>query len=159
MPLIAVSLNQKYFSARTQSPKIEATTSSAFGPCTASGETSGSVISTFSPRSAQIARAQNRMLRIGNRQPEQVVGALEDDRVVDQRSGMVADGDIFALALDAFGQIARAQDLRQPCGIRPFQLHLPLDRDIPHRNAIDDAPIFFLRLARSRSASACCCRW
>ena len=46
---------------RTQSPQIAATTFSACGPCTASGDTSGSPTRTSRPRSAAIARAQNQM--------------------------------------------------------------------------------------------------
>ena len=62
IPLISVSLNQKYLRSRTQSPKILAITSSAFGPCTAKGETSGSNTFTFKPLSAAIALENNTML-------------------------------------------------------------------------------------------------
>ena len=84
---------------------------------------------------------------IGNRQPKQIIGQFQADRIVDQNAVMVAKRHIFALPHLLARQITWRQNLRQNRGIGAFQLHLPLHRHIPLADPVDQAPIFGLRVA------------
>ncbi|NBS60329.1 MAG: sigma-54-dependent Fis family transcriptional regulator, partial [Betaproteobacteria bacterium] len=88
-------------------------------------------------------------VRISNGQPVAAVVKLEQNRVVNEHTGMVAQGHVFALANLATRELARTQNLHQAMGIRPVNLHLPLDRHVPLRNAMDEAPILGLGLAKA----------
>ena len=70
-------------------------------------------------------------IAVGNREPVEIVGQLEQDRIVDDRSLVIAERHVFALPDLAFGKIAWRQDLRQPARIRPLQLNLPFAAHIP----------------------------
>ena len=87
------------------------------------------------------------LLGVGNREPVPVVRQLQQDRIVQQHTVMVAQRNILALPHHALAQVTRAEDLRQLAGIRTFEFHLALNGHIPHRDAIDDPPVFFFRLA------------
>ena len=60
---------------------------------------------------------------------------------------MVADGDIPAHADGHVGDVARAEALGEAPGVRAAQLHLPLDRHIPHGDTVYQPIIFRLRIA------------
>ena len=83
-------------------------------------------------------------IRVGDRQPVAVFIELEQDRVVDQHAVVVAQRHILSLAGLALRQVAGAQDLRQPSGVRAHQLDLALTRDVPQRGTVDQPPVFLL---------------
>ena len=86
---------------------------------------------------------------VGDGQPELVVVELQQNRVVDQHALVVAQRHVLALSHLAFGQIARAQNLRQTGGVRPLQLHLAFNRHVPLRNALYQTPVLRLRMAKA----------
>lgn len=108
----------------------------------------------FADANIQAALFRNRArpkpdIAVCDGKPVQVIGKLQQDWIIDQYAGMIAERCIFALADVAFGKVARGQDLRQPAGIRPLQLYLPFDGHISLRHTVYEAPVFRFGLAKT----------
>ncbi len=89
--------------SRTASPKTRAISSSAFGPCTASGETSGSSTEHLQPVAVGDALDPEQQVAVGDGDPVAVLGQLHRHRVVQHAAGLVDDRHVEALARAASG--------------------------------------------------------
>ena len=85
-------------------------------------------------------RVQQRV-GVGERQPEVVLGELQQDRVVHDAAVGRADQHVLALLGLRLRQVAGREQLREPGGVGPGDLHLALDRHVPQRHLLDEVPV------------------
>ncbi len=85
-------------------------------------------------------RVQQRV-GVGEREPEVVLGELQQDRVVDDAAVGRADQHVLALPGCVSREIARREQLREPCGVGAGDLDLALDRYVPQRDLLDEVPV------------------
>jgi hypothetical protein len=71
----------------------------------------------------------------------------EQDRVVDDAAVRSGDEDVLALPHRALVQVARDEHVREPERVRPGDLHLPLDADVPERDRVQELPVLLDRIA------------
>ena len=84
---------------------------------------------------------------IGDREPEPVLGQLQQHRIVDQPGALVDDGDVEAVADSGRPQIARRHPLHEAEGVRPADLDLALARDVPDLHMLAQVPVVVLDAA------------
>ena len=130
------------------------------GPCTCSGDTSGSRIWTSMPgeglhaeRVQQAHRSPRARARTGPR------ASAEEDRVVDdaRRRGRRARRTCTGRPRTCDRSRGR-EELREAAASGPVDLDLALDGDVPERHVLEQVPVLLRRRRRRASGSACGCR-
>jgi hypothetical protein len=84
---------------------------------------------------------------VGDRDPEAVLLQPQQDRVVDDPAVRRRDEDVLALADRALVQVARDEHVREREGVRPRDLDLALDADVPQRHPVHELPVLLDRVA------------
>ena len=80
-------------------------------------------------------------IEISDRQPEAVVGQLEDDGIVEQSAGGVDHGGVEAAAGNRLRQVAGREHLGQAGGVGTDDLDLTLTRHVPHLDVLFEVPV------------------
>ena len=80
-------------------------------------------------------------------EPDLVLGDLQQHRIVDEHTLVIADRCIFALTDLQTVKVPRRQIARQRQRIRSLQRNLPFDRNVPHRDTVDQPLILGSRIA------------
>ena len=122
-------------------------TSFDFGPCTWSGPTSGSVISTSRPEFCATPLRPEQDVAVGEREPEAVLLEPEQHGVVEDPALGRGDEHVLALADLALRQVARDEHVRERERVRAGDLDLALDADVPERYAVQELPVLLHGIA------------
>ena len=84
---------------------------------------------------------------VGEREPEAVLLEPQEHRVVQDPALVRGDEDVLALPDLALGQVARHEHVRERERVRPGDLDLALDPDVPQRHAVQEIPVLLDRVA------------
>ena len=84
---------------------------------------------------------------VGDREPEPVLGQLQQHRIVDQPGALVDDGHVEAVADPGAAQIARRHPLHEAGGVGSADLDLALARDVPDLRMRAQVPVILLDAA------------
>ena len=76
-----------------------------------------------------------------------VLAEAEEDRVVEDAALGRGDEDVLALVDGAFVQVARDEHVRERESVGTSDLDLPLDADVPQRDAVQELPVLLHRVA------------
>ena len=75
-----------------------------------------------------------------------VLAEAEEDRVVEDAALGRGDEDVLALVDGAFVQVARDEHVRERESVGTSDLDLPLDADVPQRDAVQELPVLLYRV-------------
>ena len=78
---------------------------------------------------------------VREREPEAVLLDAQQDGVVDDPAVGEAEEDVLALLHVALVEVARHEQLGEVKRVRPRDLDLPLDPDVPERHAVQQVPV------------------
>ena len=127
------------------SPKTPATVSSARGPCTANGETSGSSTTTSRP------------IPVANPLAQSSTSESEMDSQKWSPPNLRMTGSLIMPAFSSTsgayrhlprprpGDVPRGHHLQQPFRVRPLQFHLALAAHVPDLDILPQVPVVFLQ--------------
>ena len=87
-------------------------------------------------------------IAVRDRQPEMILGQLQQDRVVDDAAILVGDQHIFALAYLAAGKVTATEELGEFRRVWTGDLDLALDRHITQDRFVHEVPEILDRVAK-----------